>query len=122
MKSILLYLGAGVLAGCMVSAAPVIDDLRMSPTSSLEADGVYHVRGSISFHSESSLVRKIRITIPKVAQTYELGSNLGVRGDTMDFDVQLHSQTPKGELAYDVSLVDAQGVPSEARRLSVTLQ
>ena len=122
MKTIFVLLSAGLLAGCMVSPAPVIDDLRMSPTATLGADGVYHVRGSISFHSEASLVSKIRIAIPKTAQTYELGSNLSVRGDTMDFEVQLHGQTPRGVVTYDVSLLDAHGVPSESRRMLVTLQ
>ena len=108
------------LAACS-SGGPVIDDLQMPATAGQGSDGLYHVRGLITFHDPLGVVNKIRITIPAVQGTYEFSADGGLSRGTLPIEVDFSSLTPKGPIEYDVSLVDAGGVAGDARRLSVSL-
>jgi hypothetical protein len=110
-----------LLAACS-SGGPVIDDLQMPATAGQGADGLYHVRGLITFHDPLGVVNKIRISIPAVQGTYEFtAGDGGLSRGTLPIEVDFSSLTPKGAIDYDVSLVDAGGMAGDARKLSVTL-
>jgi hypothetical protein len=112
-----------MLAGCSsVATAPVIDDLQMPSTATVGSDGYFDVNGTISFHDDSGVVNKIRIYIPAVLQTYEFAAEAGASRATVALQVKFAAATPKGAIEYDVSLLDATGVPSEARKQTVILQ
>src|SRR5438067_13592123 len=103
----LLALALG-LPGCSGSSSgPVIDDLQMPVSAAQASDGLFHVRGLISFHDPLGVVNKIRITIPAVQGTYEFSASGGLSRGTLPLEVDFSGLTPKGAIEYDVSLVDA---------------
>jgi hypothetical protein len=110
-----------LLVGCG-GAGPVIDDLQMPDTARVAADGYYSVEGLLSFHDDSGVVNKIRIFVPLVSQTYEFDATGGLVRGTLPLVVKFASASPRGAMAYDVSLVDAAGNASPARSASVKLQ
>ncbi len=121
MRKMLIVMVA--LAGCGgVGAAPVIDDLQMPAAATVSADGYFDVDGTISFHDDGGVVSKIRIFIPAVQQTYEFAADAGLSRATVALQVKFAPITPKGIVEYDVSLVDAGGMSSEARKQMVTLK
>lgn len=111
------------LAGCgAAGSGPVIDDVQMPVTAVVGSDGFFTLDGVISFHDDGGLVDKIRIFIPLVAQTYEFSSTAGLQRGTAPLEVKFSGVTPRGPIAYDVSLVDAAGGVSEPRHLTVELR
>jgi hypothetical protein len=111
-----------VAAGCAGAGGPVIDDLQMPVTASQADDGLFHVKGLVSFHDSLGVVNKIRIAIPAVSMTYEFSASGGLQRGTLPLEVDFSSLTPKGPIDYDVSLVDAGGIAGDAHRLTVTLE
>ena len=116
-------LAALLLAACEAAGTgPVIDDLQMPASAAVGADGFYTLEGVISFHDDVGLVDKIRIYIPLVAQTYEFSASAGLARGSAPLEVKFSGATPRGAIAYDVSLVDAAGAVSEPRQLSIELR
>jgi hypothetical protein len=110
-----------LVAGC-AGGAPIIDDLQMPQASTVGTDGYYSVEGLLSFHDDDGVVNKIRILIPAVNQTYEFDAAGGLQRGTLPLVVKFSSLSPRGPMAYDVSLVNAAGTASVPRAASVFLQ
>src|SRR3954466_909445 len=118
-----LLIGLVALAGCGgAGAAPGIDDLQMPASATVGADGYFDVDGTISFHDDGGLVNKIRIFIPAVQQTYEFSAEGALSRGTVALQVKFAAAPPKGTVEYDVILVDAAGVSSDASKRMVTLK
>lgn len=122
MRSLALLTLLGLVACSAANIGPVIDDVQMPASAVAGSDGFYTLDGVISFHDDSSLVDKIRIYIPLVAQTYEFSSTAGLQRGSAPLEVKFSGATPRGPISYDVSLVDAAGGVSEARHLTVELR
>src|SRR5438270_6062339 len=93
-------------AGCGSAVGPVIDDLQMPGSAQLGADGFYSVEGLISFHDEIGIVNKIRIRVPQVGQTgqtYDFDASGGLQRGTLPLVVKFSSQSPNGQMQYEVS-------------------
>jgi hypothetical protein len=109
-------------AGCGSATGPVIDDLQMPGTAQVGADGFYSVEGLISFHDDVGAVNKIRIRVPQVGQTYDFDASGGLQRGTLPLVVKFSSVSPRGQMQYEVSLVDTAGSSSAAHPTFVTLQ
>src|SRR5689334_17225624 len=116
--TLIVLLAAAACGG----SGPVIDDLQMPETAHSAADGYYSVEGLLSFHDDSGIVNKIRIFIPAVGQTYEFDAAGSLSHGTLPLVVKFSTQSPRGSMEYDVSLVDAGGQASTPRPAFVNLQ
>jgi hypothetical protein len=117
-------LGFGYALGCGSTrpAPPVIDSLTMPATATLGASGTYDLTGTLHFHDDDDGVATLRVRLPALALSYD--TMLAVHFQRGDLPIALHfsASTPKGDLEYQVNLIDLSGLESVPRTEHVTLQ
>jgi hypothetical protein len=100
---------------------PVIDSLDV-PATATQTNGMYTVQGTIKFHDDTDIVNAIHISVPATktdlhqsipnAQKNEIGAVL-----LLEF-----AGAPKGDLTFQVSVLDSSGRESAATTKTITLQ
>lgn len=112
------------LAACTVEHGkiPVVDEVTVPASATLDADGTYHVDATVTFHDDDDNVRKIRVTIEslKTGNDYPITS---VRSATnLLIPVRIVGSAPKGETELRVQAIDLEGNVSDPKSVKVTLR
>lgn len=103
---------------------PVIDQFEMPATATMGADGNYHLAGNILAHETDGQgsVQIVHVRVPSLPldQRPFYGPPSSDRPTNLAFD--LSGSTPKGTIAYEVSVIDSNGAESAVLKTSVVLQ
>jgi len=112
-----------LLGACTGSTrGPVIDDLQMPQAATLAPSGFFEVAGLASFHDDEDPLAKIRIKVPLVGMSYDYDAPPGLFRGTLQLTVRFAASSPRGPVAYEVSLVDGAGLESAPAKQGVALQ
>jgi hypothetical protein len=117
---------AAALPACGGGKPPIIDNLNMPSTVTLNAtDNQFDVTGTISFHDDDDKVTTMRIIVPSAGDArFEFPVTPAPVQMVTDGPIRVSfvGSTPKGPIEYDVSLIDESSAVSDVKRETVTLQ
>jgi hypothetical protein len=98
---------------------PVIDEVSVPATASLNADGTYHVDATVRYHDDDDKVSRVR------AQVAALGppGQYAATGNTETaVALKIVGTAPKGATTITFWVLDVEGNMSDPKNVTVTLQ
>lgn len=119
-----LALAALSLAACTVEhgKVPVIDELILPESVTLDADGTYHVNGTISFHDDDDTVSRVRVQIASLGAKADYPATGGKSAVKAPLTLKVVGSAPKGELQLTVWILDIEGNISDPKTPKITLK
>jgi hypothetical protein len=113
-----------LLAACEVSSGklPVIDELVMPDSVTIDADGTYHVDGTISYHDEDDTVSRVRVEIPAIRASAQYPASGTSSATRASLAIRIVGTAPKGATTINVNVLDREGNASDTKVVTVTLK
>lgn len=117
-------LGLLCLSACTVEhgKVPVIDELSLPESVTLDADGTYHVNGTISFHDDDDTVSRVRVKIASIGAAGDYPATGGKTATKAPLALKIVGTAPKGALQLTVWILDVEGNISDPKNPTVTLK
>ncbi len=115
---------AVLLSACSVESMkiPVVDELILPESVTLDADGTYHIDAVISFHDDDDAVAGVRVQVPALGARNDYTSLSGKRVEKGVLPLKIIGTTPKGPLEIIVMAVDVEANVSDPKSAKVTLK
>ncbi len=112
------------LAACEVSHGkiPVIDELVLPESATLDADGTYHVDGTIGYHDDDDTVSRVRVEVPSIRAIAHYPAAGKSSASAEPLALRIVGTAPKGALTINVLVLDREGNASDPRSATVTLK